>query len=109
VGVLSFFNLRSKTQDSLGVEGDHLVFIGGAKYNAIPMDLIESIIYEPREETWQEISIKQTGKSAHNYYLNSDIEQLKKAVVDINNTLEPVQPICKFIMSATQGAFSGKD
>jgi len=109
VGVLSIFGSATKADNSLEVIDDHLAFVGGAKYDAIPMESIESITYDPRDDDWQEICIKITGKEAFNYYLNSDIETLKKAVVEVNNTLEPIQPICKFIMSAKQGSLSGKD
>jgi len=105
----SFFGKASRVNNSLEVQDGQLVFVGGAKYDAIPMDSIESIAYDPRDEDWQEISIKVTGQDAFNYYLNSDVERLQKAVGEVNHELEPVQPICKFIMSTKQGSLSGKD
>jgi len=109
VGFRSFFDFASQFNNSLDVKDDLLIFVGGAKYDSIPMESIESITYDPRDDHWQEISIKKTGKDAFNYYLNSDIDRLQKAVAKVNKKLEPIQPICKFILSAKQGSFSGKD
>lgn len=94
---------------SFEVKEERLVFMGGSKYESIPFDQVESMAYQPRDDDWQEVSIKVLNKGTLNYYLNSDIEQLQQAVDKVNHHLEPVQPICKFILSAKQGSLSGKD
>lgn len=109
-----FFAKLDKSQKhqffhSFEVIEEQLVFVGGSKYEPIPFDQVESITYQPRDDDWQEVSIKILEKGTLNYYLNSDIEHLQVAVDKVNHHLEPVQPICKFILSAKQGSLSGKD
>jgi hypothetical protein len=94
---------------SFEIKEEQLVFIGGSKYDPIPFKLIESMSYQPRDDDWQEISIKIMQKGTLNYYLNSDVERLQIAVDKVNYHLEPSQPICKFILAAKQGSLSGKD
>ncbi len=94
---------------SFEVKQEQLVFVGGSKYASIPFDQVESVVYQPRDDDWQEVSIKILQKGTLNYYLNSDIEHLQEAVDKVNHYLEPTQPICKFILSAKQGSLSGKD
>ena len=94
---------------SFEVKEEQLVFVGGSKYDSIPFDQVESLTYQPRDDDWQEVSIKILQKGTLNYYLNSDIEHLQEAVDKVNHYLEPTQPICKFILSAKQGSLSGKD
>lgn len=102
-------SLPQRFLHSFEVKEEQLVFVGGSKYDPIPFDRIESMTYRPRDDDWQEVSIKIMQKGTLNYYLNSDVERLQKAVDKVNNHLEPTQPICKFILSAKQGSLSGKD
>lgn len=94
---------------SFEVKEEQLVFVGGSKYESIPFDQVESMTYQPRDDDWQEVGIKILQKGTLNYYLNSDVEHIQEAVDKVNHHLEPVQPICKFILSAKQGSLSGKD
>ncbi len=100
---------RREKAESLTSKGDHLVFTGGSKYDSISLTSIKSISYNPREEYWQEVRIEIEKQGAFNYYFNTDSQSLEKAIEDINQVLEPSQPICKFILSAKQGLLSGKD
>lgn len=106
-----FFNRSGKypLQHGFEVKEELLVFVGGSKYAPIPFDQVESVFYRPRDDNWQEVSIKILDKGTMNYYLNSNIERLQKAVDNVNHQLEPSQPLCKFILSAKQGSLSSKD
>ncbi len=109
-GISSLFGMFSNSSsDSLEINQGELVFVGGSKYESIPIELVDSLSFLPRDEEWQEVSIKILEKGTFNYYLNGDVENLQKAVEQINHELEPTQPICKFILSAKQGSLSGKD
>jgi len=108
-----FFGLFNKktaiNNGSIEVIDDLLVFTGGAKYQSIPTDDIEDVSFLPRDEDWQELIIKQKEETSCSYFLYSDSVELTAAVAKVNNHLEPLQPICKFILSAKQGSLSSRD
>jgi hypothetical protein len=104
------FNKKaSKNSGSIEVIDDLLVFTGGARYQSIPTANIEDVSFLPRDEDWQELIIKQKEEISCSYFVYSDSLELSNAVAKVNNYLEPVQPICKFILSAKQGSLSSRD
>jgi len=98
-----------RNSGSIEVKEALLVFTGGAKYQSIPTEGIEDISFSPRDDDWQELVIKQKDQTSCSYYLYSDVAALTKAVELVNHELEPVQPICKFILSAKHGSLSSRD
>ncbi len=104
-----FLSSRADKNDGLAVDDGQLVFTGGSKYESIPLDEVESVSFVPRDEPWQELVIKQKENIGHSYFFNTAVDELTKAVEKINNELGPVQPICKFILSAKQGSLSSRD
>jgi len=104
-----FFGSHADSNDGLEIKEGLLVFTGGSKYQSIPLESVEKISFIPRDEPWQELLIKQKEENSYSYFFHSAIDELAKAVKKINKELEPVQPICKFILSAKQGALSSRD
>ncbi len=102
-------NESSSKQQCLSLEDGTIQFVGGAKYSPIALDQVVSIEYQPRDEQWQEVQIELQSKGKLNYHFDCDAETLQKAVEQVKQGLKPAQPICQFILSAKQGALSGKD
>jgi hypothetical protein len=97
-----------KTENLL-IREQQVEFVGGSSYLSLPLSSLEEISYQPRNDRWQEVTIKLKETAALNYYLKSEPAALSEAVKAIQKTLKPSQPICQFILSAKQGALSGKD
>ena len=104
-----FGNKTPKNSGSIEVKEGSLVFTGGAKYQSILTECIEDISFSPRDDDWQELIIKQKEETSCSYYLYADTAELTQAVKRVNKELEPVQPICKFILSAKHGSLSSRD